>query len=72
MRGAIRELPDQMRKCLTLRIDHELSYAEIAVVMRVKIDTVKAHLFQARKKLEEELRGYAPRVLDSMTPRNHT
>lgn len=51
LRQAVRGLPDQMRKCLTLRIYHELSYREIATVMKIEIDTVKAHLFQARARL---------------------
>lgn len=64
MRRAVRELPEQMRKCLTLRLDHDLSYHEIAVVMRIKIDTVKAHLFQARRRLREELREFLSGDLD--------
>ena len=51
LRQAVRALPDQMRRCLTLRIYHELSYREIATVMKIEIDTVKAHLFQARERL---------------------
>lgn len=52
---AIDELSPQMRRCLVLRVYHELSYAEIATVLRLKIDTVKAHLFQARKRLRDIL-----------------
>jgi RNA polymerase sigma-70 factor (ECF subfamily) len=59
LRQAIAELPDQARKCLTLRIYHELTYDEIAVVMRLKIDTVKAHLFQARERVKQRLRDFA-------------
>lgn len=55
MRAAIRRLPDKMRNCLTLRLYHQLSYQEIAVVMKLKIDTVKVHLFKGRKKLKQEL-----------------
>ncbi|MCG8462279.1 MAG: RNA polymerase sigma factor, partial [Holophagales bacterium] len=55
MRDTIAELPEKMRQCLTLRLDQELSYAEIAVVMRLEINTVKAHLFQARQRLSERL-----------------
>ncbi len=51
LRRAIEELPEQMRRCTELRIYHDLSYREIAVVMRRSIETVKVHLFQARKKL---------------------
>lgn len=57
VRRSIRELPEQMKKCLTLRLYHEMSYNEIAVVMRLKVDTVRAHLFQARRRLRDELKG---------------
>jgi RNA polymerase sigma-70 factor (ECF subfamily) len=52
---AIEALPEQMRRALILRIHRQLSYKEIATVMRLSIDTVKAHLFQARKKLKDQL-----------------
>jgi RNA polymerase sigma-70 factor (ECF subfamily) len=64
MRAAIRDLPDQMRRCLTLRLYHDLSYKEIAVLMKLKIDTVKAHLFQARAKLRIQLEKYSIDALD--------
>lgn len=53
LKNAIEELPGQMRRCTELRIYHDLSYREIAVVMRRSIETVKVHLFQSRKKLKE-------------------
>ncbi|MCP4660023.1 MAG: sigma-70 family RNA polymerase sigma factor [bacterium] len=53
---AIAELPEQMRCCTELRIYQDLSYREISVVMGRSIDTVKVHLFQARKKLQQRLR----------------
>ena len=59
MRRAIRDLPDQMRRCLVLRTYQQLSYKEIAIVMKLKIDTVKAHLFQARARLKSQLGSYA-------------
>ncbi len=64
MREAIEELPEKMRKCLTLRIYHDLSYREIATVMKLKINTVKAHLFQAKEKLRENLKVYSLEVLE--------
>lgn len=51
LRQAVRALPGQMRRCLALRVYHDLSYREIATVMRIEVDTVKAHLFQARERL---------------------
>lgn len=55
---AIRGLPDQMRKCLMLRVYQDLKYREIAVMMGLSTETVKAHLFQARRRLQEELGDY--------------
>jgi RNA polymerase sigma factor (sigma-70 family) len=59
LRCAVAELPEQMRDCLTLRLYHQLSYSEIAVIKKISIETVKAHLFRARKKLQEKLSGFA-------------
>lgn len=55
LRTAVASLPDQMRDCLVLRLYHQLAYREIAVIKKLSVETVKAHLFRARKKLEEEL-----------------
>ena len=56
LREAIAELPEQMRRCVTLRVYQDRSYREIAEIQDVSIETVKAHLFQARKKLKEKLK----------------
>ena len=53
--AAIRGLPPQMQRCVQLRVNKGLSIAEIAAVMRISANTVKAHLHQARKALREEL-----------------
>ena len=58
LRQAIERLPDQMRKCLVLRVDHEMRYKEIAVVLRLSPETVKVHLAHARRRLQEELGPY--------------
>ena len=67
LRVAVGELPEQMRDCLTMRLYHQLSYQEIAIVKKISIETVKAHLFRARKKLKEELADYALGDLESET-----
>lgn len=59
LRAAVAELPEQMRDCLTLRLYHQLSYAEIATVKKISIETVKAHLFRARQKLRQTLADFA-------------
>jgi len=58
LRSAVEQLPEQMRKCLTLRIDQELKYREIATVLRLSPETVKVHLMRARQRLREELGDY--------------
>lgn len=59
---AIEGLPTQMRRCVELRVGQDMKYREIAEVLRLSIDTVKAHLFQARKRLQHELRDYFPEI----------
>jgi RNA polymerase sigma-70 factor (ECF subfamily) len=55
-----RELPPQMRRCVHLRIVEDQSYNEIAIAMGLSINTVKAHLHQAKKILREKLLPYFP------------
>jgi RNA polymerase sigma-70 factor (ECF subfamily) len=55
---ALQELPPQMRRCVHLRVVKELSHHEIAAVMRVSVNTVKAHLHQARTALKQKLNAY--------------
>lgn len=55
LQQAMQELPSQMRRCVQLRIEQDLKYREIAVLLDVSIDTVKAHLFQARQLLKAKL-----------------
>jgi RNA polymerase sigma-70 factor (ECF subfamily) len=58
LRAAVETLPGQMRNCLILRVYHDLKYREIAMAMRISIETVKAHLFQARQRIKESLGDY--------------
>jgi len=55
---AMQELPPQMRRCVELRVSQDMKYREIAALMGVSIDTVKAHLFQARQLLRKRLGDY--------------
>jgi RNA polymerase sigma-70 factor (ECF subfamily) len=58
LREAMERLPEQMRRCLTLRVYQDMRYREIAAVLRLSPETVKVHLFQARRRLREELGPY--------------
>lgn len=55
LRAAVSELPPRMRRCLVLRLEQELSYEEIAATLRLGVDTIKAHLYQARARLKQRL-----------------
>lgn len=52
---AMERLPPQMKEVLSLRIGQDLKYREVAVVLGISVETVKAHLFQARQRLRAEL-----------------
>jgi RNA polymerase sigma-70 factor (ECF subfamily) len=52
---AVKALPPHMRHVLTMRIGQGLKYREIATVLHISVETVKAHLFQARQRLRAEL-----------------
>jgi len=51
LRRALATLPPQQRRCVLLRLYQGLKYREVAEVMNVSIDTVKAHLGQAKARL---------------------
>lgn len=53
MREAIRVLPAELRDTLELRLDQELSYEEIAHVLRIPIGTVRSRLHNAVRQLRE-------------------
>jgi RNA polymerase sigma-70 factor, ECF subfamily len=57
VRGEIANLPPKYRVVLVLRHLQELSYEEMAEIMRVPIGTVKTQLFRARALLKERLEG---------------
>ena len=58
LREAVQHLPQQMRRCAQLRVVHDLSYVEIAALMDISVNTVKAHLHQAQKALRAQLSSY--------------
>ena len=63
LREALLHLPQQMRYCAQLRVVHDLSYAEIAALMGISVNTVKAHLHQAQKALRTQLSAYFEEIV---------
>jgi RNA polymerase sigma-70 factor (ECF subfamily) len=58
LRDAMETLPPQMQQAVLLRVGQDLKYREIAELMHVSIETVKAHLYQARQHLRDRLADY--------------
>ncbi len=55
LRKAVEDLPPKMRAVLKLSVYQERSRRDIAEALGLSTETVKAHLFQARKRLAEAL-----------------
>jgi RNA polymerase sigma-70 factor, ECF subfamily len=61
MRETLRQLDAMDREILLLREFEELSYAEIAELLNLPVNTVRSRLFRARSALRELLLQNAPR-----------
>ena len=57
LQQAIHTLPDEQREVITLKIDGELTFAQIAQIMGVSISTVASRYHYALKKLKTSLVG---------------
>ncbi len=55
------QLTDEHRAVLALRVDADLSYADIAVALGIPIGTVMSRLARAREALLEEMRALSPK-----------
>jgi RNA polymerase sigma-70 factor (ECF subfamily) len=53
------ELPAGDRAILTLHYQEGRSYEEIAAILDLKMGTVKTHLFRAREKLRNTMKGWS-------------
>jgi RNA polymerase sigma-70 factor (ECF subfamily) len=54
--AAVDSLSQQQRTIFLLRFTEELSLAEIAVILKLSVGTVKAHLFRATARVRETVR----------------
>lgn len=59
---AIDDLPDELRRAITLRELEGLSYEEIAEVMDCPIGTVRSRIFRAREAIERKMRPLMAQV----------
>ena len=56
--AAIHALPENQRLAVVLRRYEDLSYEEIAAVLKTSVSSVKSLLFRARGTLRESLKGF--------------
>jgi RNA polymerase sigma-70 factor (ECF subfamily) len=67
VRAEMANLPPKYRAVLAMRHMQDLSYEEMAEVLRVPIGTVKTHLFRARAILKERLTGFDRAATDGVS-----
>lgn len=58
VREAVRNLSEKEAVCVELFFFYDNSHAEISEITGLPINTIKSHIFRAKKILREKLRGY--------------
>ena len=56
---AIETLPERFKMCVDLFFFYDRSYQEIEVITGYPVNTIKSHVFRAKKLLREKLKGIA-------------
>jgi RNA polymerase sigma-70 factor (ECF subfamily) len=56
---AIKTLPERFKVCVDLFFFYDRSYNEIELITGYPVNTIKSHVFRAKKKLREKLKSYA-------------
>lgn len=56
VREAVNCLPDNYRMCIDFYFFYDMSYADIAAVTELPLNTIKSHIFRAKKILREYLK----------------
>lgn len=60
--NALQRLRPEARCCLMLRVVYQVSFAEIAVMLKIPTGTAMSHVHRSREKLREELADFYPRA----------
>ena len=58
VREAVKDLPEKFAVCIELYFFYDNSHAEISEITGLPINTIKSHIFRAKKILREKLRSY--------------
>jgi RNA polymerase sigma-70 factor (ECF subfamily) len=57
--SAVGELPERYRICVDMYFFYDRSYQEIGAITGFPVNTIKSHVFRAKKLLREKLKGIA-------------
>ena len=55
---AVQNLPPQYASCIDLYFFHDMTYEEIADIIGIPLNTIKSHIFRAKKILRQKLEAY--------------
>jgi len=55
--ASLKELPERYRVCVDLSFFYDCSYREIEMITGFPVNTIKSHVFRAKKLLREKLSG---------------
>ncbi len=59
VKEAVEELPDNCKFCVDLYFFYDMAYEEIKVITGLPVNTIKSHIFRAKKILRTKLQEYA-------------
>lgn len=55
---AIKELPEKYAICIDMYFSYDISYQEISEITDFPVNTIKSHIFRAKKILRDKLEGF--------------
>ena len=58
VRDAVKELPERFRICVDLFFFYDRTYQEIEAITGYPVNTIKSHVFRAKRILRDKLEGY--------------
>lgn len=61
IREAISELPEKYKVCVEMYFCYDISYQEISEITDFPLNTIKSHIFRAKKILKDKLEGFYER-----------
>jgi len=57
IRESVSDLPEHYGRCVEMYFFHGLKYEEISEIIDIPVNTIKSHIFRAKKLLAQKLRG---------------